>query len=148
KNTEMMLIKVQQGLDKQWRAERDTINELPEDKNPAVYAPRLVTFADGGVDRARGVIMFGQRKGRVPQTFQEAVSGVSLPGYSVAALPTFTTRVTVPSGGTPEQESAALLFIILNEKAVRGWSFPADDTTTSAQVDVPVGGTSYRMFRD
>lgn len=151
KATEMTLTKLQQGLNGQWRAELDAIRSLEAYKNPPAA---LVTWA-GDADRARSLVMLAEMRVRFPQTFAEATTPTRIEStannktvllYEAQPLKVFS-RAAGNSGAATD-EAAALLFLTLTEKSVRGWSFPADDTTSSNQMDRAVGGRQFRVFKD
>lgn len=166
KVNEQNLIKMQTTLDQQWKAVADRVRM---DRKGGKIHPEVVKLCEGDMDRAEALWMYIQMRKEFPQTFMEA-RGDACPNPSqlatdtrrgawvwypvntataaVLVAPASATFAQVPiaSTGNPTAEAAALLHLILAEKTVGGAGGGAEDWGQT--IEMPLGGGSYRVFRD
>ncbi|QDU22051.1 prepilin-type N-terminal cleavage/methylation domain-containing protein [Urbifossiella limnaea] len=154
--TTQTLVKLQKAIDNQWRVTCDKCRDdrrtfATPNKQPDFV--KMVTICDNDVDRAEALWMFLNLRREMPESFAEARSDVTLTGNGVT--------VTIPrssafkeiqnnltAGGQPEEESAALLYIILG-KGARGANFSIDDAMQGAQTSLNFSnGLSLPAFKD
>lgn len=141
RNTDETITKLQKGLDQQITA---VVDEATRDGNP--YLAQLIPFCGNDKDRAKALLTYVYLKREFPQTFAEARTGIGAPGFPIALQPhkAFNTIPAGPSGLTAAQESAVLLYIILQEKGNRGQVMPVDDGTNAAQTNIG----PFKAFQD
>lgn len=176
KNTEATLSKINTGLNRLWSANRDQAdkefreNNLPAGPGSLVNSTTaLITFCNGDRDRAKSLWMYLRLKNEFPQNFLEAKSATTLKDGSGNTIVSLSPRNTfvknsvingtsaLPTGATARQflneQAAALLYLIVTEKASRGEDF-GDLATGAAAGDLTVntvGSSSngtFRVFRD
>lgn len=170
-STESTLQKLSVGLDNLYSAERDRIDkEFNTSQLQHASMDRLLGFAGGPNerDRARAIWMYFRLKNEFPQTFPEAVSPtnlVALPASLVFSLPPRQTFLN-PITGTPNPppapvvsalapataeeanlQAAALLYLILSEKASRGAGFDLDAVNAFSK-EITLSGRPFRVFID
>lgn len=147
--TDGTLKKLQVELENQLRTSAE---EATKESNQFLGAATV--FCDGDKDRAKSLLSYAYAKREFPQTFLEAKTGLPIPGYSPPNPPypahRAFTKLPIPSGLTPDQESAVLLYLIVTEKGNKGTSSTGDafasatmviKSTTSPPVD-------YTVYRD
>lgn len=159
--TEQTLLKLQKGLDGQWKAIAD---ECRKDAQNNRVPQNVREVAGGDPDRAAALWAYLRLRNELPQSFAEVVTPVtvaSATGSAAMTRPSVFNRfagtfVPVPS---PAEQSAALLYAILTDTGRGGTAFPTDDVTTNAQGEIgpftwtpPNGGqaqvVTFRVFRD
>ncbi|MBY0513066.1 MAG: prepilin-type N-terminal cleavage/methylation domain-containing protein [Gemmataceae bacterium] len=176
KVTEQSLDKMQRALDQQWMA---VIDRCRSDKNNGQIPPAVVALCQGDMDRAEALWVYINLKSDFPETFAEAMgdpcpnpaqvlppppapqrgiwvwfptnpkSPNSTPAVLVKPAKKTFNRVTASGTGNATGESAALLYLILNEKMAGGAGGGADDWTQNAQTDISLGAAgTFRVFRD
>jgi prepilin-type N-terminal cleavage/methylation domain-containing protein len=141
KTTDQTVVKLQQGIDRLWRA---VVDQSLEDRRNRKLPQQVIKFCDGDQDRAVALWTYMNLRREFPQTFTEATSPVTLPAaYVLPARATFSSAT--PAGSlTPQEESAVLLYMILSESSSRGVTIAADDVTQSAQKQVK----GFTVFTD
>jgi prepilin-type N-terminal cleavage/methylation domain-containing protein len=105
----------------------------------------VLAYCDNDVDRAEALLVYLKLRHAFPQTYPEATTAVGLINWpahkAYAALPNVATW-------NAHDQSAAILFQGLTNLATGGATFPADDVTSSYQMDHTVNGVTARVFRD
>ena len=145
KASDNTLTKLQLALDAQWLAVVGQCHKDRMQKPAQSQFAALVTFCDNDVDRAESLWVYMNLRRAFPETFTEATSAIALGGVTLQPRKTF---AGVGTSGTPAQDSAALLYLIMSESATMGVAFSADDVTQGAQTDFTIGSTKYRAFKD
>ncbi len=145
--TNNTLTKLQLAINNQWKVTCDKCRDdrrtyATPNKQPDFV--RMVAICDGDVDRAEALWMFMNLRRAMPETFAEARSPVTLTGNGQTVfLPANTAFKEIQdkpkAAGQPEEESAALLYIIVNQGA-RGNSFALDDAMQGAQTQLSFPG--------
>jgi len=147
RNTEQTATKLQVALDQQWKAIADRVMQ---DKVRGRIPAEILNHCGKDLDRAAALWMYIQTRREMPQTFVEAQTpiGVGLSPMSIELTrmlqPKQTFQSATGGGLTPEQEAAALLYMILAEQGNSGTSFSADDGTQGAQGTIG----NFRVFMD
>jgi prepilin-type N-terminal cleavage/methylation domain-containing protein len=154
RSTDDLMNRLQPALD----AEYDSVvKQCGKDRrngtDPTYQA--VLAWCDNDPDRALAVWTGGKLRQNFPQTFAEVTAGtVSVcPGVTLPVMSTFKS-VNGYTGGTSDQQSAALLYLFLSKKAAGGsGGFAADDVTNGMQMDLTFtnsAGTaaSTKAFRD
>ncbi len=142
--TESTVKKLQVALDQQLR----TANEEAT-KESSVYLPAVTAFCDGDKDRAKALLSYFNAKREFPQTFPEAKTPLTLPGFG--AYPGLSTFAKIPAGAsglTADQESAVLLYIIVTEKANRGTSSTGDAFASATVTIKSTTNVDYTVLKD
>ena len=141
KTNDMTVDKLQKALDQQWKA---TIDNLKATNTQNRVPQSLVTYCTTGdgkeQQRAHALWIYMNLRNEFPQNVSEAQSPVSIGGYSLQCKKTF---ATLANSGTTDEQGAACLFAMLNEKA-RGGAVSLNDDIMSATIETPAG----RAFRD
>jgi len=145
-STESTLQKLQKAVEQQMNA---TMDQAKDAKNP--YLSLVKGFADGDADRARALLAYAGSKRAFPQTFAEALNLTNSPTIpGVGPLPTnksFSSLTGMSPGVlAPDQEAAALLYIIVHDMAARGTTIDPDGALASAEVIIP--GTTLKAYKD
>jgi hypothetical protein len=159
--TNNTLTKLQLAINNQWKVTCDKCRDdrrtyATPNKQPDFV--KMVTICDGDVDRAEALWMFMNLRRAMPETFVEAKNPVTLSnaaGTVTVTLPVNTAFKEIQdkpkATGQPEEESAALLYIILGQGA-RGNSFALDDAMQGAQTQLTFPGDtpalSLPAFKD
>ncbi len=171
RTTKGELYKLQQSLD----AEYDrVIKKCAEDQRSSTGLPQpIVAYAEGDPNRALAVWTALNLRRQFPETFAEALSPVSVvplngavgfslragpvpPGtvYTLQRLETFPGElqgIALPGSYPSNEESGALLYIILAKKSVSGggaMAGAADDLSATAQRKAAFGGKELPTFAD
>jgi prepilin-type N-terminal cleavage/methylation domain-containing protein len=143
---EQTVNKLQIALDQQWKAVLDQCKQdrVKKTQNFAT----LLSFCGGDADLAETLWAYMNLIREFPQTFAEATNPVKIPGVlSIPARNTFAS-VSGTSSGNATEQAAVLLYLNLSEKGNRGMGFNADDVTASAQSNLVIGGSNFRVFVD
>jgi prepilin-type N-terminal cleavage/methylation domain-containing protein len=134
KSNDMTVDKVQKALEQQWKA---VVDECKATNGTTRRMPQgLITYCEGDEKRAMALWIYMQLRNEFPQSTLEAKSGVG--GY-LAPKKTFS---QVGTSSNPEDEAAALLYLILTEKASGGANSLTEDVI-SATIATPAG-TAFR----
>ncbi len=118
-------------------------------KESSVYLPAVTTFCDGDKDRAKALLCYFNAKREFPQTFPETKNFITIPG--VFAFPphsAFAKLPNTPSGLSPDQESAVLLYLIVTEKANKGTSSTGDAFASATMTITSTSNVDYTVFKD
>ncbi|MFO0799015.1 MAG: prepilin-type N-terminal cleavage/methylation domain-containing protein [Gemmataceae bacterium] len=152
--TTQTLVKLQKAIDNQWKVICDKCRDDRRTYPTANKQPdfvKMVTICDGDVDRAEALWMFLNLRREMPESFAEARTDVRLSGNGETVIipksSAFKEIQTSAATGQPEEESAALLYIILG-KGARGANFSIDDAMQGAQTTLNIGGLSLPAFKD
>ena len=142
--TEGTVKKAQIALDQQLR----TANEEAT-KESSVYLPAVTTFCDGDKDRAKALLSYFNAKREFPQTFPEAKTPLTLPGFGTyPGLSTFAKLTAGASGLTADQESAVLLYLIVTEKGNKGTSTTGDAFASATMTITSTSNVEYTVLKD
>lgn len=148
--TDASVTKFQKALNQQLSA---AIDDATGDKNTdrgKTDRAKILAFCDNDPDRAKALLCYIYTKLEFPTTFAEARSGVTIPG--VAFFPPRATYASVD--GTvlptvqPDDQAAALLYLILQESGRRGTSISLDDISGNATTTVSINGKNYTVLKD
>jgi len=141
--TNQTLTKLQLAINNQWKVTCDKCRDdrrtfATPNKQPDFV--KMVAICDNDVDRAEALWMFANLRRAMPERFAEARSPVTLTGNGqTVILPANTAFKEIQdkpkATGRPEEESAALLYVILDQGA-RGTSFSIDDAMQGAQTQL------------
>lgn len=141
KVTDQTLLKLQKGLEGQWKAIcdncRDDRRAFRQGQGSANFK-NLVAFCDNDEDRAEALWMYLNLRRNMPQTFAEARATIGIANVcAIAPSATFTeiqkNATAAAQPGRPEDEPAALLYLILTQGG-RGNNFALDDAMQGAQI--------------
>jgi prepilin-type N-terminal cleavage/methylation domain-containing protein len=135
RTTDQTVVKLQQGIDQMWKA---VVTQAREDRTRKRMPPALVGFCDGDEDRAEVLWVYMNLRREFPQSFAEAQANVPSTGsFGGVVLPPRQTFANATGGSLDAyQQSAALLYLILQESSSRGVTFSMDDVTQGAQKQV------------
>lgn len=151
-STDQALDKLQKALDAEYQS---AIAQADRDiAAGGTVPPAFIQFAETK-DRARVIWTAAQLRRNFPDTFQEAISGISfqvngVTVYNYTPLATFTghSPALTPTTMTHE-ESAALLYIILTKKSASGGGSTAGSADElGATRDVTIGNATFKTFVD
>jgi len=149
RSTEDVVAKLQVGVDNQVKALVD--QALKDRKDRTNDFQNLVALC-GDEDRAQALLVYLKLRHAFPQTLAEAQSNVTLTVGTTTYINWLPHKAYAGlaglSGGTADQQSAALLYAGLSGMGAGGNAFATDDTTASAQIDIPLTGGSARVFKD
>jgi prepilin-type N-terminal cleavage/methylation domain-containing protein len=169
KASEQLLDKLQTALDTQWKL---SVEESRKDAKDQKIPPAVFALCDGDPDRALAFWTYAKLRREFPQSFAEALGDPCPNPAQLAGTAPFSapdnrraiwvwypannanpavpilfprkTFATVGGAGTPTDEAAALLYLILAEKGLGGTGGAADDMTLGSQMDIGTG----RVFKD
>jgi prepilin-type N-terminal cleavage/methylation domain-containing protein len=137
--TDETVTKLQKGLNSQITT---VIDEATRDNNP--FLPQVMPSCGNDKDRAKALLAYIYLRREFPQSIPEALAPVTVSG--VITMQPLATFASLSGAGvlSPEQQSAVLLYAILQEKGNRGQVMPVDDSTGNAQTTI--GG--FKAFKD
>lgn len=141
RNTDETVTKLQKGLNQQITA---VVDEATRDNNSNLA--KLIPFC-GNKDRAKALLTYMYLRREFPQTIAEASSTIAVPSGSpvVVLQPMRSFSGLAGAAGLPaDQQSAILLYAILQEKGNRGQVMPVEDGTTGAQDTI----NGFKVFKD
>lgn len=146
RTSENVVSKIQMGLDNQVTVIADNVRRESQNGGSADFN-NLKPFCDNDPDRTAAVLLYCRLRQNFPQTQAE----LAAPSFTVGAV-TFTRPLafTAIAGvtGTPQQVSAAALYAALSGQTQGGKTFEADEALSGAQIDIPLGAVSARVFKD
>ncbi len=148
KTSEDVVSKLQLGIDNQVKIIADNVRQEQAKRTPEFE--KLFAYCDGDTDRAAALLLYCRLKQNFPQVSELTVNGSpSTPssGFSVAG-------VTFPwpqpflalrsMSGSPEEQSAAVLYVALSQRVQGGNAFASDEATSGAQTDL----NGFRIYKD
>jgi hypothetical protein len=148
KTTDGIVNNLQQGIETQRKALVD--QALADRKNRTPDFVNLVSFCAGDEDRAQALLTYLKLRHAFPQTYAEATTNVTIPGYinwpphkAYASL-----AVNNFLSWTAHDQSAALLYIGLSNLGTGGNKFATDDATNSANGPWTSNGVTSTVFKD
>ena len=154
--TNQTLTKLQLAINNQWKTIcdkcRDEKNTYTTPNKHPEFA-KLVAICDGDVSRAESLWMFMNLRRNMPESFEEARNDVTVWNATKTDFVTLRKSAAFKEiqnstvTGQPEEESAALLYIILGQGG-RGNTFSIDDAMQGAQTQLTFGGLSLSAFKD
>ena len=146
RRSETTVSKVQSALDLQWQA---VIDNVKDELHANGVPPAVLGLAGGNTDRARILYLKLRIKQEFPMNFTEVVTGIPVFGqpYQPPQKSAFLTAISGASAGSPQDESAALLFLSLSQSR-RGQNFTPDDVGANAIQSRYFGNVSLRVFVD
>lgn len=139
RTTETTVKKLQVAFNQQVVA---TFDQANDEKHP--YFPFALQYCDGDKDRAKSLLAYAYVKRDFPQTFKDATTTYNFGTFVVQPHKAFAKIPTAPSGLTADQESAVLLYIIINDMAKRGTSIDADGSLASSEMVIG----NYKAYKD
>ncbi len=142
---EATLSKLNTLHDRRWKAVLDTASQ---DALQSKIPDLVVQFAGGDKDRARAVWTYMRLKNEFPTTRAEAVTDVVIPGTAVVVLQHRKIFDQLPNSGTPEEQSAACLYLALTATGNRGETVAGDGLEQQTADINLTGGGSARVFVD
>lgn len=145
RNTDNILTKFQVGIDNQVK----TLNNQARDEmreNGARFQA-LTVYCGGDPDRALALLMHAKVRQAFPQSFAEATATLNFGGVTFPPHKAYTSLAGL-SGGTPEQQSAALLFAGLAKMGTGGSTFDMDDATSGSQMILNFNGATATAAKD
>lgn len=117
--------KLNTAIDRKWRA---VVDDAAKDARDGRIPSFILDFAANDRDRAQTIWTYLKLKNEFPTTFAEARANVTLNNQVV--LPAKQAIVkqlpTADTGWTPEQQSAACLYLVLTTSGTRGETFDLD----------------------
>jgi prepilin-type N-terminal cleavage/methylation domain-containing protein len=144
--TNQTLTKLQLAINNQWKVTCDKARDdrrtyATPNKQPDFV--KMVAICDGDVDRAEALWMFMNLRRAMPESFAEARTDVQIIDpvtkavlFSLPKSSAFKEIQNNPKvSGQPEEQSAALLYLILGQGA-RGANFSIDDAMQGAQTSL------------
>jgi len=140
-STDNQLNKLQIALNGQYE---DVVAQGHKTRAEGKIPAGVVSYCGGNEDRAEAVHTTALLRTHFPQTFAEATTSFSIGGHTYERKATFRSVQGV-TGATPEQESAALLYLILAERSTSG---SVDVGSNSEEMTLPLAGGSLKAFRD
>jgi len=150
-NTEATMEKVNTGIDRKWKAVVDQAkDEVKQEQLPEVRA--LVNALGGNKEFALPIWIYYRLRYEFPTTFAEARNPVNLTSLGIVLPPPQRTIFAAsPIGslpatgiGTPEEQSAACLYVSLTQSGNRGETFGSDGTQNQS-VDYTFTGTTTKV---
>jgi prepilin-type N-terminal cleavage/methylation domain-containing protein len=139
--------KLQQSLDSEYNRVVDACRS--DQTNKKIPQP-VVDYCEGDINRALAVWMAMKLRQQFPQSFAEAVTPfTAIPGYSLSPHQAFTVVSGATSNGQANEESGALLYLILATKTASGggaMASSADDL--GQQRKVTFGSVPLNTFVD
>lgn len=150
RTTEDVVSKVQMGLDGQVKIIADKVRQEQLNESDDFKNLRDDFCAPADKDLAVAVLLYCRLRQNFPQTAAE----LSSPSFTLGTTKPVTFRRplafnTIASAtGTPEQVSAAVLFAALAGQTQGGNTFAADEALSGAQIDIPLGSVTARVFKD
>lgn len=155
KRTEATVKKTQGGFETQWKAAIDDAKEEIKNgrvsKLPSGAVNPLLAQVGGDRDIANALYIKMRLKIEFPQTFNEA-RNPGLAAYGLQAKGVYTNELTgalaspAAGSGTPQEESAVLLFLALSQTR-RGATLNADEMGGTVKV-LRVGGRDFKVIAD
>ncbi len=141
KNTSMMVLKLQEAVDQQWKA---VVDDVMATNTKRPVPDGLVNYCGGDQKRARALWLYMQLRNEFPQSRAEAMSDVPPTPINGVQIKRKSTFANMPAGGTADEQAAALLYLILTEKSSGGANSISDEVTNSGQTETNAG----RAFKD
>jgi prepilin-type N-terminal cleavage/methylation domain-containing protein len=162
KTSETQVFKLQQALDQEYDR---VVAKCAQDATNKQIPPQVVTACDGNEARAKAVWTAFQLRLNFPDTFAEAalpsltiVDAGGNPAYSIAQPTIFAPFANMYPIGTPspfeaEEESGALLYVILAKRSQQGggaMATAAEDVTQASRRKASFAGTGkeFETFAD
>ncbi len=121
----------------------DQYMDITQQGVKAKIPAELVTACGENEERARSVYTAALLKIHFPQTFAEAQQSFIIGGVLFEAKSTFKSVWSVT--GTPDQESAALLYLILTTRSTGG---SVEAGTAGEESQITIGGRPFKIFVD
>ena len=139
RTTETTVKKLQVAFNQQVVA---TFDQANDEKHP--YFPFALQYCDGDKDRAKSLLAYAYVKRDFPQTFKDATTTYNFGTFSIQPHKAFAKIPTAPSGLTADQESAVLLYMIINDLAKRGTTIDPDGSLASSEMVIG----NYKAYKD
>ena len=125
-NSKLVIEKTADALDQQWKAQVD------QAKNESISAGEL-NLAGNDPRRARVIHIYLRLRQEFPETYAEAVSSLTIPGYPAMQPKNAYVKALGSRSGNASTESAACLLLALSQPR-RGMGFKADIALGSGAV--------------
>ena len=160
-----LMNRLQPALDAEYHA---AVEQCRKDRTNKLIPQAVIDYCEGDPERTLAVWTAAKLWRQFPTTFAEALATVAVTQdgsgtyyvrvgpvpagesvrYNFPALPIFS-KVSGYGSGNPQQESAALLFIILAERSAGGnGGFDAASVTNGEQMEIKFSSGTGKAFRD
>lgn len=151
RSSKEQVYKLQQSIDAEYQR---VVAQAGQDARDGKPPQPVKDYCDNDTNRIMAVWTAMQLRRQFPDSFAEAVTPFTIPGYSLSPQATFASVAGVGSASganapVDPNESAALLYIILTTKSVSGGGAMASSADElGQQMLVTIGGKSFKAFAD
>jgi prepilin-type N-terminal cleavage/methylation domain-containing protein len=148
KATDDIVFKLETAIDNQ---RKEIVAQAAKERRErsAVFTA-LLGYCDNDEDRAQALHTYLKLRHAFPQTWAEAQMDVVIPGFPQVNLGRHKAYLSFQtySGGTPHDQSAALLYAMASNMGTGGATFATDDATAGNQSSVTFTGGAATVFKD